>query len=188
MTQEPLELTEQDLKDLAELAGEDVAEAPKQRAVLAIWDELLKAVDVVIEEPIPALVAHKVVTSWPKLSYQDTSIYHQVYHGYMSEVAALLHELVVENPKALKRSGPEDGELNRELYIDLLVGWNLLLDAHEQAWRAEHPESHIQIAALTDVRATIFGGTGMAAHLESISFQLQDEEFFERLQAAKADL
>lgn len=186
MTQEPLELTEQDLKDLAEIAGEDVQPAP--RAVLSTWDELLKAVDTVIDQPIPALVAHKVVTSWPKLSYQDTAIYHRIYHGYMGDAAALLHEVVLEHPEALKRSGAEDGELNREHYIDLLVGWNLLLDAHEEAWRAEHPESHIQIAALTDVRATIFGGTGMAAHLEAISFQLRDEEFFERLQAAKEDL
>lgn len=180
-------LTDQDRADLKSMGIDPDAEQPQQRSLLVIWTELLKDVEKIAEEPITALVAHKVVSSWPKLSYQDTAIYHRRYHELVLEARDVLTDLVSDLEEgALERTGEDDVEGNAQAYLDLLVAWNLLLDEHEANWLAEDERSHIEIAALIDVRAFIFSDTGFAGQLAAIGFQLSNEEFFEALETARA--
>lgn len=181
-------LTEQDKTDLRTLGVSPEGEAPQDRCLLEVWHELMKSVDLVREQPIPALVAHKVVSSWPKLSYQDTARYHEVYHDILGQIRDLLDEQLTEHPSSTSFVGDEDMETNRQIYIDLLIGWNLLMDDMESDWRAGHPESHIQIAAIVDARAFVFSSTGLVGHLTALNFQLDDEEFLQLLTEAKEDL
>lgn len=185
---ENVQLSDQDRTDLKNMGIDPGAEdAPAERSLLTIWDEILKAGRRVGSDPIPMFVAAKVVASWPKLSYQDTVRYHELYHELLGTLHAALVEVIRTNPDAVNFVGLADAEENRELYIGLLVEWNLLLDDFEQNWSAASSQSHIEVAAVVDVRGFVFSDTGLAGHLGAIGFQLEDGEFFERLNAAKAE-
>lgn len=175
-------ISEQDVADLEAMYSEDVP----QNSLFKVWREIATNFEPSSKEPIPANVAHKIVVSWPKLTYQDTAVYHKLYHSYLMALIPPLDEVIAKHPEALEYHGAEDGEKNHDLYLNLLVEWHLTFDRVEESWRAEDIESHIQLAALIDARAFVFGATGFAGHLDSIQFQLSDVEFMAALEAAKA--
>lgn len=176
-------ISQQDVADLEAMyaEGEDIT----QRSLFEVWRELLSNVDKVAGEPIPMVVAHKVVNSWPKLTYQDTARYHAVYHEFLNTLKAPLEAVIAAHPEVLDRSGTEDGELNHEHYLNLLVTWHLGFEKLEQEWRAGDGDSHIQLAAQIDARSFVFSATGFAGHLDAIQFQVSDEEFMAAVEAAK---
>lgn len=183
-------LTEQDFADLEALGAKPEDVTP--RTILEIWREVLSNIEVSRAQPIPGVVAHKVVSTWPKLSYQDTVEYYEQYHDILVELREVLHDLLAEHPDALQFTGitadgqPEDLVENSKHYQDLLVSWNLVLEKHELDWRAGAPDSHISIAALIDAREFFFARTGLTGHLDTIGFQLSDEDFMAALEAARA--
>ena len=184
---ENIQLTDQDVSDLKAMGVDPEQDAPAERTLLVIWDHVLKSGADTAAQPIPMMVSAKVVATWPKLSYQDTAVYHRLYHEYLGYLQESLVEAIRKHPEALSFVGLEDAEENREIYIDLLVTWNLQLDAIEREWAAEQEDSHIVVAAVVDVRHFIFSDMGLAGHLSAIGFQLRDEEFIERLNKAKAE-
>lgn len=177
------QLTDQDVVDLHEIG----IEAAPARTLLAVWNEVFKSGKNVAAEPIPMMAAHKVTSSWPKVSYQDTVIYHRLYHEYLADLGTVLEETIAKHPEALKNVGAEDATENRELYVDLLIAWHLCFDARDEAWDAGDADSHIQVAAIVDARHFVFSDMGLAGHLGAIGFVLDDEEFLTRLVAAKAE-
>lgn len=185
------ELTESDRQDLEAMGIDpDTGEAaePTRRTLLEIWQEVLANVEKSKATAIPMNVAHKVVASWPKLSYQDTVRYHELYHDHLLELREVLNDLIARDPAALSFTGEgEDLEANGHHYQDLLVSWNLVLEHAEMEWRAEQEDSHIRVAAIVDARHFFFASDGLTGHLDSIGFQLSDEDFMAALQAARAE-
>jgi hypothetical protein len=178
-------LSAQDVKDLESMGISADAEEAQPRSLLEVWDEVLSNVLPSSETPIPMQVAHKVVRSWPFLSYQDTAVYHNLYHRYLLALIPPLKKVIAENPVALTYHGEEDGAQNHKHYVDLLVQWHLGFDQVEEAWRASDPESHIVLAAVVDARAMVFGHTGLVGHFDAIGFHVSDEEFAAALESAK---
>gem|GEM_PF-3914430 len=180
-------LTEQDKSDLAQMGIEvPEDEVVPQHSLLFIWRDLLSHVPKSAAEPIPMVVAHKVVNSWPKLTYQDTAKYHVLYHQFLQQAADLVDEAIAKRPEAIDFVGEDDLTENGKTYLDLLVQWHLALDRFEHTeWRAEDEDSHIKLAAVIDARATLFSDTGLTGHLDAIHFRVTDEEFLAAVEAAK---
>jgi len=160
--------------------------APKY-SLLKVWLELLSNVEEVKDQPIPMFVAHKVVNAWPKLSYQDTAVYHSLYHALLLDVRRILQEVVSEHEGCLDFEGDDDAEQNRPIYYELVVAWNVLLDQLELEWRATDEDSHITLAAMVDVRAFLFSRTGFAGHLEARGISFETEEIAEAIAAAREE-
>ena len=178
MTEIPL--TEQDKLDLALLAAE-----PTQRSLLAVWAAVLEDIDTVAARPIPVTVASKVVASWPFLTFQETALYHQDFHQILGSLRSVLRDYLRENPDATSFVGDEDAQENHKIYLDVLVDWHMALDSLEENWRAEHPHSHIRVAAIADARAFFFAQTGLAGHLDAIGFSLSNDEFLDAVRAVR---
>jgi hypothetical protein len=160
-----IELSEQDQADLAALTEE-----PINHTLLEIWNEVLGSIELSVAHKIPAIVANKVVSSWPKLSYQDTARYHARYHEILTEYRRILRELIEENPGCLKNIGERgteffDAEANRGVYKELIIRWKLYDQSLQLDWDAVDPESHIEIAAIADAAAFCIGSTGLIQHL-----------------------
>lgn len=178
------ELSEQDKADLKSI-GIDPGEEPTQRSLLEVWRELLGNAEEVGRQDIPIHVAHKVVASWPFLTFQETQRYHVLYHDVLGEALDRLKEIIHEHPEALDFVGEDDAAHNYQLYIDALVSFHNLLDGYEVSWKATDEESHIWLAVLGDVRATIFSSTGMAGHLDAIGFSIENEDFAEAVKKSR---
>lgn len=180
-------LTEQDKTDLRSIGINPDEDQPFKHAVLKAWDAVLTAGVEVGNEKIPAIVAQKIVGNWPKLTYQETARYHAIYHEIIAEIRQDLLDLIAKNPKCLDFHADEDAKENHKRYVEILVTWHLYLDRLEQEWDAEHPESHIQIAVIIDMRSFIFSRMGLIGHLEAIGFALGDDEFLSAIEKAKED-
>lgn len=174
-------------QDQADLDSIHTLPEVTERSLLELWDKALEPIKEVAENPIPITVAHKVVASWPFLSFQDTALYHQEYHSILGECHQVLKDLLAEHPEALGWVGEKDAEENHEHYRDVLVAWHILLDQIEADWDAEDPESHITVAAVADARAFFFSSTGFAGHLDAIGFSLANDEFLAAVEEAKGE-
>lgn len=166
--------------------GTEEHRAPEY-ALLRVWLELLSNVENVRDQPIPLVVAHKIVNAWPKLSYQDTAKYHQLYHGLLVEVRNILKEVVDEHPGCLDFEGEDDARENHGIYHELVIAWNVLLDQYELEWRAEAEDSHITLAAMVDVRAFLFSRTGFAGYMEHRGITFDTDEIAEAIAAAREE-
>lgn len=156
-----------------------------KRSLLEVWRELLSNIEQVRAAPIPVLIAHKTVTTWPKLSYQDTAVYHDMYHGILLSVRDVLDKEISEHENCLQWVGTEDLEHNGKIYKALLIQWNLMFDDLERTWRAEDPLSHIQVVAMVEARAFVFTDTGMVGHLGTLGFEWSNEDFMNALEQAR---
>ena len=158
------------------------AEEPKRRSVLDLWRHIFSNVEDVKAQGISMDGAQRAVATWPKLSYQDTPRYFELYHDYLLALRDLLAGVKAE---AFDFVGDDDGVENHEDYVNLLVEWHVCLDQIKEAWDAADPESHIQVAALVDVGGFVFNQTGLLGHLGAIGFDLDDEYFMGLVRAAK---
>lgn len=180
---ETIELDEEDQTALDQIMSD--AQAAPEFSLLRVWAELLSNIEEVEGQPIPMYLAGQLTSVWPKLSFQDIKTYHELYHGYLSEVRDLLHEEIKDNPGCLDHEGDEDAKENARIYRDLVVAWNVLLDAYEREWRTEDEDSHIRYAALVDVRRMLFARDGLAGHLEARGVSFDEDEIRDEIMAAR---
>lgn len=182
MTEQPT-LSEQDKADIAGLGlpPEDTT----VRCLLTIWAEVLSNVGAVGSQRIPVNVAAKVVASWPWLTFQETAIYHQLYHRVLGECGDLVIGVIADNPGATAWTAELDAENNHPLYKEILVGWHMLLEEYENDWDAEAEDSQIWLPVIADARAFFFSQMGFAGHLDSIGFKLDNDEFLEAVAKAQ---
>lgn len=192
MTNDNVELTEAEqelLKQMEEngLSLVDDGEREPQHSLLRIWSEVLSNIETVRDQPIPIGVAGHVVAAWPKLSFQDTERYHSYYHQWLLDCRSFLEKKIEEHPEAVERMEDTDAKENAGLYFELIVEWNVFLDSLEMQWRAEHPESHIQYAALVDVRRMLFSRDGFAGHLEARKVKVDQDAVAEAIALAREE-
>lgn len=181
MSENSLPMTEQDEQDLAFLHADDDIPSPapaEKHTLLEIWTKILSEIEHGLETRVSPVIANKIVSSWPKLSYQDVADYHVRYHHKLKELRRYLTELVERHPEALKNID-DDSEANHSLYVELISEWQNHIKAWENNWDAAAVDSHIELAAIADASAFYLGEMGLMGHLSSIGFQLTalDEHF-----------
>jgi hypothetical protein len=157
----------------------------EQHSLLKIWGLLLDNVEKSSHERIPITVAAKVIASWPFLTFQETAIYHDVYHRILGELRDLLKYEVADKLEHLDWAGDDDVEHNHEIYKDVLVAWHNQLDSYEEEWDASAEDSQVWVAAIADARAFFFSQVGLAGQLDAIGFSLSDGEFLEAVEKSR---
>lgn len=185
---EGLELSEQDLADLQQLHDEPEAEEKDERTLLKLWLTVLGDIEASAAEEIELGIAFKVVSSWPFLKFQETQRYHELYHDYLLDVRELLRATVNDHPGCEDHTSQDDMTENYEIYKTLVIGWNLLFDDLDGSWVATDKESHIKAAALVDARGMIFGGNGLAGHLDARGFTMDFAEIEHAIRANRGEL
>lgn len=185
------ELSEQDKIDLRILNAEPEPEpeqdsSESERSLLELWAEVLKSVEASRDSKVPMAVAHSIVTSWPKLNYRDIPEYHRLYHDFLIQARDILTTTVREHPEALEFHGEEDGSENANLYLHLLVQWNILFEDIAEEWNPTDDNADVVVAALVEARNTVLGRLGMAGHLDNIGFQVEGS-ISDHIDAAKAE-
>lgn len=168
-----------------EVIGE--GEDSDQRTLLKLWKEILQHVEPSSEEKVSMAAASKIVSSWPKISYQETPLYWQMYHALLLEMRDILSAVVKDNPEAVDIPSDQDIEENRALYKRLIVEWNVALDDHEREWDPADEDSHIRFAAIIDVRGFLFARTGFSGHLEARGFDMDPDEVAEAIREARGE-
>lgn len=165
---------------------EEVQNAPKF-CTLRVWRDVLSNIEAAMDERVPMNVAAKIVAAWPQIVFQETPKYHQRYHELLLEARMLLQGVIDDNPGCLDHVGDDDVVENYQLYKTLVINWNIRLDELEQQWDASAMNSHIEFAAIVDVRGFLFARTGLAGHLEAIGFTLDSDEIIDAIQTARGE-
>ena len=175
-----VELSDKDIEDLNLL---DAIGQPIDHTLLYVWREVLSNIEKIREERVSPVIANKIVSSWPKLAYQDVPAYHELYHGYLTEYRDTLDEVIKEFPGCFKHTAPvgeegSDAIENRAAYLELLFRWHSLNISFEHEWDAAADDSHVSIAAIADAAAFTIGPSGLTQHLAQpqVAFQWTDED------------
>jgi hypothetical protein len=170
-------------EDLPELPEElqkevdrELGSAPElTHTILEIWASVLSNIEANEGEHISPRYANSIVSNWPRLSFQEVSAYTRQYFTYLKALRELLTEVIAQNPDALKNV-EDDAEANRALYLELIGGWQELIERWELAWDSDDHGSHVQLAALADATSFFVGAQGLVEHLSQINFQFTDED------------
>jgi|SRR5690606_34264008 len=161
------------------------AQAAPEYSLLKVWAEILSNIEAIRDQEVPMFVAHKITAAWPQIRMQETPAYHDRYHALLLEMREVLHDVIQENPGCTDHIGEVDAVENLELYRNLVIAWNVILDQHELEWKPTDEDSHITFAALVDVRAFLFGRNGFAGHLESRGITFPSDEIADAIAAAR---
>ena len=182
---EDTSVTAVDTPEVSEDAWADVSEP--QYALLRVWSEVLSNLDAIRAEGVSMALAGRIVSQWPQISFQETPIFHDMYHDLLLKFRDELDAVIAENPGASEVSAEEDLEHNYKHYKRLVIDWNILLDQAEQQWDATSEHSHVMYAAIVDARQFLFSRNGFAGHLEQIGFTLEVEEIQQAILAAREE-
>lgn len=171
------ELTDEDLAAIQ--ASLDEGSNGLTHSVLAVWRELFSNIPKVSQERVTPGLAMNIVSTWPKISVQETPIYHKLYHVYLAEAAELVEQALPEDEEkqaaALAYTGEDDARENEAIYLEILLQWQLQLMQWEAKWDATEEYAHIRAAVIADVHKFLLSATGIVEHLSAINFKYTDE-------------
>lgn len=148
---------------------------PAKRTLLETWRLLLTNMETSRDQKVSPGLANRIVSTWPKLAFQDTVRYHEIYHELLMELREILHTEISVDPDALKNV-EDDAVDNRSHYRNLLLCWNVAVMRWEHEWDAASPESHIRLAAIGDASQFFIGQQGIVAHLDQIGFVFDEAD------------
>ena len=180
---EDTSVTAVDTPEVSDDAWADASEP--QHTLLRVWSEVLSNLDAIRAEGVPMALAGRIVSQWPQISFQETPIFHDMYHDLLLKFRDELDAVIAENPGASEVSAEEDLEHNYKHYKRLVIEWNILLDQAELQWEATSEHSHVMYAAIVDARQFLFSRNGFAGHLEQIGFTLDVEEIQQAILEAR---
>jgi hypothetical protein len=162
--------------DLQAEVDRELGKAPElTHTILEVWASVLSNIEANEGEHISPRYANSIVSNWPRLSFQDVSAYTHQYFAYLKALRELVTEVIAQNPSALENV-EDDAEANREYYLELIGGWQELIERWELAWDSDAPDSHVILAALADATSFFVGSQGLVEHLSQINFQFTDED------------
>lgn len=171
---------------------------PAPRTLLETWRELLASIEQAKAEKVGIALANRIVSTWPQLTYQDVTRYHERYHELLLELREILHAEISADPDCLKNV-ENDAVDNRRHYVNLLFCWQAASLRWEHEWDAASPDAAIEIAAIGDATGFFFGKPspdgrgqqGLVDHLGAINLEFGDadrEDMAARLTEIKAAL
>jgi hypothetical protein len=162
--------------DLQEEVNRELGQAPAlTHTILEVWASVLSNIESNEGEHISPRYANSIVSNWPRLTFQEVSEYTRQYFTFLKALRDLLTAEIAKNPAALERV-ENDAEENREHYLELIGGWQELIEEWEQNWDSDAPDSHVTLAALADATSFFVGAQGLVEHLSQINFQFTDED------------
>lgn len=176
MSNEPINLTEQDLADIEQMHAEEAYNPAEREPLLVIWEDLLSHIDTERHAKITLPIAQKTVSRWPQLSYADMPRYHELYFEYLNQMRQPVLDALSADPESREVPGNEDAETNRKHYLEILFEWNALASLWQFQWETTDPEAAIKIAAMIDANGFFLSQTGLVAHFHEIGLRLTEEE------------
>lgn len=168
-------LTDEDIRDLIEL-GADI-EGAITHSVLETWKVVLEDNIATKDGRITPGLAHRIVSTWPKLNYSDVPAYLARYYQILEEFHAVVARVVDENPKALELVLQDDAEDNHDLYIEVIGHWQGIAKYYELTWSTFKDTAAVDLAAQDDANSYTLNPTeGLLAHLGVIGFAFREED------------
>lgn len=163
-------------KELQEEVDRELGQDPVlTHTILEVWASVLSNIEANEGEHISPRYANSIVSNWPRLTFQEVSAYTRQYFTYLKALRELLTEIIAQNPSALENV-EDDAEANREHYLELIGGWQELIEKWELDWDSDDHGSHVTLAALADATSFFVGAQGLVEHLSQIGFQFTDED------------
>jgi hypothetical protein len=192
MSESNVELSEQDIADLAQLAAEPSAEPPTFHTILQVWKEVLAPADKVSKEQVTPIWANKMVTNYFGLTFSDLNSLRDLYFARLEQLRQILLEELATDADCFTHLSPEeDREENRGHYKQVILNWQLQFLQWELDWDCTSKTAAIEMASFGEVYKMFFGEQGLLALLEQIGFEFTEADQAELgavLDARKAEV
>ncbi len=146
------------------------------RPILELWREILKPAATERDEKITPQWAHKIISKYPHINYDDMPDYRDLFYTRLQVFNDIVLAEIETDDECLRHtSAEEDVEHNSHHYLNILVNWQKALLSWELEWDCTHEDAAIDVAATTEIARMFFDSTGIAALLDQINFQFTEE-------------
>lgn len=154
------------------LTGE---EAPAKHTILKVWKEILSNVDKSAAEKVSMDMALRLLRSYPFLTMAHTHEVHQELHEILAEARNILDVVLEQHPKAIDQV-EDDGQSNREAYLNIVLLWQQMLQERQREWDPRNDFAEAEAAGYVEAFSMLVGQNGLLPQLDSIDFQPKEEE------------
>ncbi len=147
--------------------------------LLETWRAVLEPAGTgeMVKDPISPQWAVKMVTTYPGVGFTDVEAIHHGVFALAAELAELLDNEIKTDDECLKKAtAEEDATENAQHYKDILAAWQIHMIQEELTWHPSHKDAAVQLAVLSEVQQMFLGEMGLAAHLDQIGFEFNDDD------------
>lgn len=168
---ETIEVPDEPIEGL--VAGDD----KDYRSILEVWSKLFEPLEEMRKDPVTPNWAIRITSHYGNIELREMENFRDRYFHVALEMAAILQATIDANEDCLKvYSAEEDRDLNGGLYFQVLVDWQLNLLQHELEWDCISKSAGVDIAVMGEIHNLLFGDMGLAGHLNSINYELSDDD------------
>lgn len=148
---------------------------PPDRTLLESWSKLLDSIEGVRAEKLTPQDASRILRNWPPVKTQELTRYQDLYYSYLTEMREILRIEIDSDPKCLENTD-DDAVDNKGHYLNLLLLWQLQINQWGRDWDSDDDYAHIEMAAMAEAQQFFFGANGLLQHLDSIQFEMTEED------------
>jgi hypothetical protein len=172
-----IELSEQDVADLAGMGIAPDGQQPDFHPILQVWREVLKPAQAELNAPITPQWATRIIGGHLHLTFKDMLDFRELFFGKLAKLEQILLDEIATDDDCLSYTTPEeDVEENSGHYLNLLRDWQIQFLRWEMAWDCQDPLAAVELAATSEVHRMFFSQTGIATFLDNIKFEFTDQD------------
>lgn len=183
--EQPVELTEQDERDLARLQAEpDGIPEPTFHPILKVWQAVLEPAEQELNAAVTPQWANRIVSAYAGVTFADMLEYRERYFSKIIDLARILDDEIEGDADCLKYTQPEeDAEHNSAHYKNVLLNWQMMFLTWEMEWDTADPQAATELAAISEVHKMFFGDTGLTQFLDNIKFEFTEADQMQMTEA-----
>lgn len=170
---ETIEMSDQDELDISAL----YAEEPDYHTILEVWREVLKPTASEAKKSVGGTWAARINAQYPYIKFQEMHGFRDLYFAKIAELVAILDYEIASDPNCLKQLEVKlDATHNDVHYRNLLTEWQRAVVLWEIEWDCTAPDSHLELAAISETHKFFLGNNGILGYLDNIGFEFTEDD------------
>jgi len=173
--------------------AEELEEGQYIHTFFQIWDNVLEGNIHAAEAPLALDVAASIIDSYPWLNHENVQQYRRERAALLKEAREIIFEILGTKKTKIYKENINDWKLHKDMYIELIARWNLLVSGWGNAWteQAETAPSATGHAAIGDVAGILlnpeYGFVEGLKTLKGFEFTVEDREALNEKMGLKND-
>lgn len=160
---------------------------PPKNSILTIWDSVLENARKLKDQRMTMKEAQALLEKYGWMSLSDLPGYMKVFTDILVDAHEVVRQEILTDPEAVHRLEEKDAEHNKGHYMNILIGWNMLLRVATDDWDPSQPDAAARMAGVTGAAELLVGSMGITSLMGPAGIIFDEEDHKLMDQAFKED-